>query len=180
MYLQTLNFPTHLSRDERRRLGHVSKNYLIVDNTLYRHGVESILQCCLTHEEAKVVMNDCHGGACGGHLFGLSIAQKILRARYFWLSIFKDCVNVVKKCHPCQVFAHNMRSHLTPLHPIITADPFTKWGIDFMDYNPDSAGGHHHIIVASDYFTKWVEAMPTIKSDGETTHISFSTKLLLG
>ena len=38
MYLQTLNIPTHLSLDERRRLRHVSKNYLIVDNTLYRHG----------------------------------------------------------------------------------------------------------------------------------------------
>ena len=36
LYLQALKVPTHLSRDERRRLRHVSKNYLIVDNTLYR------------------------------------------------------------------------------------------------------------------------------------------------
>src|SRR6267378_3767178 len=34
IYLRTLKVPTHLSRDERRRLCHVSKNYLIVDNTL--------------------------------------------------------------------------------------------------------------------------------------------------
>ena len=61
-----------------------------------------------------------------------------------------------------------MHSHPPPLHPIVTADPFTKWGLDFMDYNPGSAGGHHHIIVAVDYFTKWAEAMPTVKSDGET------------
>ena len=31
VYLQTLKVPTHLSRDERRRLRHVAKNYLIVD-----------------------------------------------------------------------------------------------------------------------------------------------------
>ena len=31
MYLQTLKVPTHLSWDERRRLRHVAKNYLIVD-----------------------------------------------------------------------------------------------------------------------------------------------------
>jgi len=62
---------------------HVSKNYLIVDNTLYRRGVDSILRCCLTHEEAKVVLNDCHGGTCGGHLSRISTAQKILRAGYF-------------------------------------------------------------------------------------------------
>ena len=54
-----------------------------MDNTLYHHGVDSILQHFLTHEEAEVVMNDFHGGACGGHLSGLSIAQNILRAGYF-------------------------------------------------------------------------------------------------
>ena len=36
-----------------------------------------------------------------------------------------------------------------------------------MDCNPTSAGGHHHIIVVVDYFTKWVEAMPTIKDGRE-------------
>ena len=101
IYLQTLKTPIHLSRDERRRLRHVSKNYLIVDNTLYLHEVDSILRRCLTHEEAEVVLNDCHGGVCGGHLSWLSTTQKILRAGYFWSSIFKDCVDAVKRCHPC-------------------------------------------------------------------------------
>ena len=121
------------------------------------------------------MLNDFHGGACGGHLFGLSTPQKILRAGYFWPLIFKDCVNVVKKCHPCQVFSCNMRSHPAPLHPIITVGPFTKWGLDLMDCNLASAGGHHHIIVAVDYFTKWAEAMPTIKSNGEiAAHFLFN------
>ena len=61
----------------------MSKNYLIVDNTLYRRGVDSILRHCLTHDEDKVVLNDFHGGACGGHLFGLSTGQNILREGLF-------------------------------------------------------------------------------------------------
>ena len=61
-----------------------------------------------------------------------------------------------------------MSSHPAPLHPIITTSPFTKWGVDFMDCNPASARGYHHIIVAVEYFMKWVEAMPTIKVSGET------------
>ena len=104
-----------------------------MDNTLYRCGVDSILRHCLTHDEAEVVLNDCHGGACGGHLYGLSTAQNILRAGYLWPSIFKDCVDVFKRYHPCQLFARNMCSKPTPLHPIITVGPFTKWGLDFMD-----------------------------------------------
>ena len=95
--------------------------------------VDSIFHRCLTHEEVEVVLNDFHGGACGGHLYGISTAQKILRVGYFWPSIFKDCVNAVNKCHPYQVFARNMHSHPTPLHLIITIGPFTKWEVDFMD-----------------------------------------------
>ena len=49
-----------------------------------------------------------------------------------------------------------------------------------MDCNPASAGGHLHIIVVVDYFTKWVEAMPTIKSDGETAeHFAFNKIITL-
>ena len=168
IYLQTLKVPTCLSWNEQRRLCHISKNYLIVDNTLYRRGVDSILCPCLTHEEAEVVLNDFHRGACGGHLSGISTTQKILRVGYFWPSIFKYCVDVVKRFHPCQVFACNMNSKLSPLHPIITTGPFTKWGLDFMDCNPALAGGHHHIIVVVDYFMKWAEAMPMVKSDGHS------------
>jgi hypothetical protein len=54
------------------------------------------------------------------------------------------------------------------LHPIVVIDPFAKWGIDFMQCNPTSAGGHGYIIVVIDYFTKWVEAMPTFLNDGRT------------
>ena len=59
------------------------KNYLIVDDTLYRHRVDSILRHCLTHDEYEFVLNDCHRGVCGGHLSGLSTTQNILRVGYF-------------------------------------------------------------------------------------------------
>jgi transposase InsO family protein len=135
---------------------------------LYRRGIDSILHRCLTQEEAELVLNDFHKGDYGGHLSGLATTQKILRASYFWPTIFKDCIEAVKKCHPCQVFTRKMRSHPAPLHSIITVSPFTKWGVDFVDFNPTSSRGHQHIIVVVDDFTKWVEAMPTVKSDGKT------------
>ena len=43
-----------------------------------------------------------------------------------------------------------------------------KWGIYYVTCNPASVGGHKYVIVAVDYFTKWVEAMLTFKVDGET------------
>ena len=56
-----------------------------------------------------------------------------------------------------------------PLHPVITIGPFVKWDIDFMTCNPRSARGHAYIIIMVDYFTKWVDTMPTLAADGKTT-----------
>jgi hypothetical protein len=36
IYLQTLKFPSHFSRDDRRWIHHMVKNYLIIGDTLYR------------------------------------------------------------------------------------------------------------------------------------------------
>ena len=101
VYLQTSKFPSTFSKDEHRKLCHLAKNYVIIGDTLYCRGVDSILRCCLTLEEAESVLNDCHCGACGGHLSGLATVQRILRASYCWPSPFKDCVEAVKRCHPC-------------------------------------------------------------------------------
>ena len=59
------------------------------------------------------------------------------------------------------------------MHPVITMGPFSKWGIDFMTCNPCSSGGHGYIIVTVNYFTKWVEVMPTFNNIGETTILFF-------
>ena len=127
LYLQTLRYQPTASWDERRRVHHQDKIYLILNNTLYHRGVDSILHHCLTHKEAEIVLNDFHAGACGGHLSGLAIAQKILRAGYFWPSIFKDCIETVKKFPPCQMFTSKKCTHPTPLHPIVAVGPFAKW-----------------------------------------------------
>jgi hypothetical protein len=50
---------------------------------------------------------------------------------------------------------------------VIVVGPFTKWWIYFTTCHPTSERGHPYIIVAVDYFTKWVEVMTTF-NDGET------------
>jgi hypothetical protein len=78
IYIQTLKCPTSASRDECRWIHHQDKNYLILDDTLYRRGVDCILRRCLNHEEAIIVLNDFHTRACGSHLSGLATTQNIL------------------------------------------------------------------------------------------------------
>jgi hypothetical protein len=62
------------------------------------------------------------------------------------------------------VFQKNECTHLYPLHPIVSINPFIKWGIDFMQCKTTSAGRDSYIIVI-DYFTKCAESMPTFIND---------------
>ena len=44
----------------------------------------------------------------------------------------------------------------------IGTSPFQQWGMDFIgEINPSSSGQHRWILTAIEFFTKWVEAIPT-------------------
>jgi hypothetical protein len=136
IYLQTNTFRPVLSSIERCRIRYQARQYIILKDTLYHRGIDSVFRRCLTFDEAKKAMNDCHSGACGGHMSGYSTAQKILRTEYFWASLFNDCITVIQKCHACQTYNQKIRSHPAPLHPVVSVGPFAKWGIDFMTCHP--------------------------------------------
>ena len=51
------------------------------------------------------------------------------------------------------------------LNPIYVEAPFQQWGLDFIgEINPTSSCQHIWISTATDYFTKWVEVVPTRKA----------------
>jgi hypothetical protein len=53
-----------------------------------------------------------------------------------------------------------------PLHPILAQVPFEKWGIDFV--GPSRNGCKRYILVATEYVTKWAEAIATKNDDADT------------
>ena len=117
---------------------------------------------CLVEEEAKQVMEDFHKGDCGGHLFWKTTANNILRVGYCWPTLFVDVYKTVKSCHECQIFEGRQKLQPLPLKPIEVSAPFQQWGLDFIgEIHPASSGQHRWILIAIDYFTKWIEAVPT-------------------
>ena len=55
---------------------------------------------------------------------------------------------------------HGDLIHVPPseLHALTSPWPFSVWGIDIIGkISPKSSSGHEFILVAIDYFTKWVE-----------------------
>ena len=70
-----------------------------------------------------------------------------------------DCCAHVRRCHKCQAFTNNVNAPPIPLNVLAAPWPFSMWGIDMIRaIELKASNGHRFILVAIDYFTKWVEA----------------------
>lgn len=104
------------------------------------------------------VMGEAHQGCCGYHAGGRSLARRLLHIGYYWPTMRRDAMAFVQKCKKCQMHGpllHQPGEEMT----IITAPcPFSQWGIDIVGPFPLGPGSRKFLIVAIDYFSKWVEA----------------------
>ncbi|KAF5477204.1 hypothetical protein F2P56_003869 [Juglans regia] len=85
-------------------------------------------------------------------------STETIRAEEHWPNSLRDAEDFAKKCPECQ--EHELIPPCTPeeLTSIVSPWPFTQWGLDLIGSFPVGRGGVKFVVVAVDYFTKWVEA----------------------
>ena len=133
---------------------------------LFRKGFNREPLRCLGTPEAQSVMRKVHAGKCGDHQGKRRLLQQLLNLGYFWPTMKQDVAEYVKTCHTCQVHGNLIHTHPTNLYNMMTPWPFHTWGLDLIGpINPPSKG-HIWILVATEYFTKWVEAISLKKAIG--------------
>jgi hypothetical protein len=75
--------------------------------------------------------------------------------------LFADVHQKVTSCHKCQIFEGKRKLFPLPLKPILVEAPLQQWGLDFIgEIHPPSFSQHKWILIAIDYFTKWIDAIP--------------------
>eukprot|EP00253_Pinus_taeda_P021856 PITA_21856 len=159
--LQNLQAPLGLSRTKKRLLKMKVSKFCIVNDALFWKNHEGISLNFLTKDETDKVLKEFYAGDCGGHLYWKSTADKILRVGFYWPTLFANVKKFVTACHKFQIFEGKKKLLPRPLKPIPTEIPFQQWGLDFIgEIHPSSSGQHKWILTATDYFTKWIEAIP--------------------
>ncbi|KAL0447284.1 UNVERIFIED_CONTAM: hypothetical protein Slati_1856300 [Sesamum latifolium] len=141
-----------------RRIKFKAARFTIVGDELYKRTIDGPLLKCLDEERAKYVLRKIHEGSCGNHSGGRSLAQKVTRQGYFWPTLVKDATDFARKCESCQRFTSLIHTPATPMELIRIACPFDQWGIDILGPFPPAVAQKKFIVVAVEYFTKWVEA----------------------
>lgn len=109
----------------------------------------------------------------GSHFSGETTAHKVLRAAYYWPTMFKDAHAHAWKCQICQVNAGREGRPAFPLHPVTIENPFEQWGLDVVgEIILNLSKLHKYILTAIDFFSKWAEAIP-LKVITDTEVIQF-------
>ncbi|RVW66810.1 Retrovirus-related Pol polyprotein from transposon 297 [Vitis vinifera] len=154
----------HLSRTGSTSL---QKFMLIIGKSpfLFKYCADQIIRKCVPEDEQQGILNHCHENACGGHFASQKTAMKVLQSGFTWPSLFKDAHIMCRSCDRCQRLGKLTKRNQMPMNPILIVELFDVWGIDFMGPFPMSFG-NSYILVGVDYVSKWVEAIPSIISDG--------------
>jgi hypothetical protein len=115
---------------------------------------------CLEKDEVEKVLLELHAGEAGGHFSGDTTTHKVLRAGYYWPTLFRDAHALCRKCIICQKASGRLQKPSFPLQPVSVDSPFQQWGLDIIGpINPPSSQQHKYIVTATDYFTRWSEAV---------------------
>ncbi|KAL2624236.1 hypothetical protein R1flu_008481 [Riccia fluitans] len=131
--------------------------------------MDEVYRRCLEREEVPKVLRALHSAMEGGHFGIQTTAKKILAAGYWWPIVFRDVATYVKAYDPCQRTGRPTASTQWPLTLILPLFPFEKWGIDFVGpIAPASRRHKRYILVATNYFTRMVEAEATRRDDATT------------
>nr|GEV42653.1 DNA-directed DNA polymerase [Tanacetum cinerariifolium] len=117
---------------------------------------------CVHGQEVFDILKACHEGPIGGHHGANFTTKKIFDAGLFCPTIYKEAYDLVKSCDIGQRQGKISQRDEMPQNVIHVCEIFNVWGIDFL--GPfSSSRENRYILVAVDYFSKWVEAkaLPT-------------------
>nr|GEV12308.1 reverse transcriptase domain-containing protein [Tanacetum cinerariifolium] len=153
--------------NEARAIQMKISQYVIEEGILFKKSYFALMLRCVGPLQANYIIRGVHEGACGMHAGARSVVEKIMRQGYYWPSMHQDTIEVVEKRDSCQIHNPVPRLSKTKLTSIMSLWPFYQWVLDILGALSEGPGRLKYIIVAIDYFNKWMEAKPLAKITGK-------------
>ena len=143
-------------------LHNIKQFWLRKDDLLYRkvstnfQGAQTCLwQLLLPQQLVKKVLEGCHDQC--GHL-GRDRTLSLLRERFYWPNLYKDCLEHLESCRPCKL--RKARAPHQPLKPLSASRPMELVHLDYLCLEP-CKGNLENVLVVTDHFTRYAQAFPT-------------------
>jgi len=156
--------PDNFTDYNKKRFLREIRRYHWDEPYLYKHCSDGIYRRCIVATEVPDILLHCHSSSYGGHFATFKTVSKVLQARFWWPTMFRDTQKFISQCDPCQRRGKISKRNEMPQKFILEVEVFDCWAIDFMGPFPPS-NKNLYILVAVDYVSKWVEAIASLKND---------------
>ena len=138
---------------------------LVVSNGLLKRrfedeeGKSAVYQWVVPKKHRREILHHLHDGPLGAHLGENKTLQK-LKERFYWPGHTADVREWCRSCDPCSQRKTPNPKPRAPLVSIQAGHPMQLVATDIVGPFPESTSGNSYVLVAIDYFTRWVEAYP--------------------
>ncbi|XP_023701118.2 uncharacterized protein [Paramormyrops kingsleyae] len=156
-YLSKGLYSVGLDKGQRQTLRKYSSKFSIHDGKLFFGGTNQ-RRVIKTKEEAMNLFKEFHASPIGGHA-GVIKTRTAMCSRFYWYGMTTDVAKWVSECDQCQ----RVGPPLTAVKSMDCIKVSAVWeliGIDLSGPLPKTSTGFQYILMATDYFSKWVEAFP--------------------
>jgi hypothetical protein len=118
-----------------------------------------------------------HDDPCSGHM-GINRCLERLQQRYYWPGMAAEVQLWIAECEKCNRRKTPILSQKAPMQSIEVGQPMELWAMDVLGPLPMTARGNQYILVISDHFTKWGEAVPMPNQRAETVAKAFVNEVV--
>jgi hypothetical protein len=169
-----------LSDDEAyiKRMEARTRPYVIIEGELYKEGVCSPLLKCLSRTNGQELMKEIHTGLCGAHIGSRPLLGKVFRQGFYWSKAASNAADLVQKCENCQECARDQKQPSSLTQLIQPTWLLQRWGLDLLGPLPPAQGNFKYVVVAVEYFSKWIEAKPLAMITSATVQKFFSQNIV--
>ncbi|XP_071719265.1 uncharacterized protein [Rutidosis leptorrhynchoides] len=133
-----------------------SSVYKLRDDVLYRKSYLGPSFHCVGPKQAEKIIDEVHARACALHSGFRTVVEKIKRLGYYWSGMYNDAAKRIRVCQECQLHTPISKASRHPMIPITSPCSFYKWTIDVVGPFHVGSGSADYLVVAIDFFTKWV------------------------
>ena len=124
------------------------------------------------------ILQELHSGAAGGHLGSEKVLSQ-LKKRYYWPGHWNDVKNWCATCPECATRKTAAPQRKAPLQTIMAGFPMQTVAVDIMGPLPESPSGNLYVLVAGDYFTRYMEVYPIPNQEAVTVAKKLIDELFL-
>ena len=79
-----------MQTNKKKRLALQSRNFCMIQDTLYHKGSDSIWCKCIHNDEKATILREAHCGIAGGHYAGDAMSRKVWQAGLSWPATQRD------------------------------------------------------------------------------------------